>query len=158
MNFSEIKDLLRVIDSTDLKYVKIENNEMKIEVSKEGMISSVSDNNKSSKVENNEYIEKESEYIPSAEKEIDVYENDDNIFTVLSPLMGTFYTSPGPDAQPFVKIGDHVKTGDSLCILEAMKLMNEIKSDVDGEIIDILVENESLVEYNRPLFKIRTSK
>ncbi len=69
--------------------------------------------------------------------------------------MGTFYTSPGPEKDVFVNTGDIVNEGDTLCIVEAMKLMNEITSDVYGEIVEILVRNEELVEYNQPLFKIR---
>ncbi|EQG03419.1 biotin carboxyl carrier protein of acetyl-CoA carboxylase [Clostridioides difficile 6041] len=69
--------------------------------------------------------------------------------------MGTFYDSPSPDADSFVKVGDVVEEGDTLCILEAMKLMNEITSEIKGEIIEVLVSNEELVEYNQPLFKIK---
>jgi len=69
--------------------------------------------------------------------------------------MGTFYGSPNPDLESFVNVGDIVEEGQTLCILEAMKLMNEINSEVNGEIIEILVKNEELVEYNQPLFKIK---
>ncbi|CUX25731.1 acetyl-CoA carboxylase biotin carboxyl carrier protein [Clostridium sp. C105KSO13] len=73
---------------------------------------------------------------------------------VKSPLIGTFYTSPSEDASPFVKIGDDVKEGQVLAIVEAMKLMNEIESDFAGTITDILVENGDAVEYGQPLFVI----
>ena len=79
----------------------------------------------------------------------------DNLYIVKAPLVGTFYPSPSPNEKSFVNIGDIVKEGDKLCILEAMKLMNEINSEIEGEIVEILVENEELVEYNQPLFKIR---
>ena len=71
-----------------------------------------------------------------------------------SPFVGTFYRSPSPEAQPFVKVGDTVKKGDVLCIIEAMKLMNEIEADADGVIKDILVENGQPVEFDQPLFVI----
>ena len=74
---------------------------------------------------------------------------------VLSPLVGTFYRAPSPDADSFVQVGQHVKAGDTLCIVEAMKLMNEIESDVSGTVIKILVENGQPVEYNQPIFLVK---
>ncbi len=77
-----------------------------------------------------------------------------NIKEVKSPMVGVFYAAPSPGSAPFVKVGDKVKKGTVLCIIEAMKLMNEICSEYDGEIVDICVENEQIVEYGQTLFKI----
>jgi acetyl-CoA carboxylase biotin carboxyl carrier protein len=74
--------------------------------------------------------------------------------TVKSPLIGTFYAAPSPEAEPFVKKGDIVKKGQVLGIVEAMKLMNEIESEYDGVVEEILIENEDMVEYGQPLFII----
>ena len=74
---------------------------------------------------------------------------------VKSPLVGTFYAAPSEDAQPFVKVGDTVKKGQTLAIVESMKLMNEIESEFDGVVTEILVENEDNVEYGQPLFRIQ---
>ncbi|NLK26938.1 MAG: acetyl-CoA carboxylase biotin carboxyl carrier protein [Clostridiales bacterium] len=74
---------------------------------------------------------------------------------VLSPMVGTFYAAPSPEKPPFVKVGDKVKKGQTLCIIEAMKLMNEIESDYDGEVVKILVNNEQMVEFGQPLFIIQ---
>ena len=74
---------------------------------------------------------------------------------VASPLVGTFYNSSSPDAEPFVKVGDAVKKGQTLGIIEAMKLMNEIESEFDGIVEAVLVGNENVVEYGQPLFRIR---
>ncbi len=82
-------------------------------------------------------------------------ENDPNLKTVTSPFVGTFYASSSPENDAYVSLGAHVKKGFTLCILEAMKIMNEIESDVTGEVVEICVENESLVEFGQPLFKIR---
>jgi len=79
----------------------------------------------------------------------------DNLHTVKSPIVGTFYAAPSPDAPPFVKIGDVVKRGQVLCIVEAMKLMNEIEADQGGEIVRQLAENGQPVEYGQPLFALR---
>lgn len=73
---------------------------------------------------------------------------------VKSPMVGIFYTAPSPDAEPFVKVGQKVKKGDTLCIIEAMKLMNDVVAEEDGEIVEICAENGSLVEFGQVLFKI----
>ena len=74
---------------------------------------------------------------------------------ITAPLVGTFYAASAPDAEPFVKVGDKVKRGQTLCIVEAMKLMNEIMAEVDGEIVEICVANGQVVDYGSPLFRIR---
>ena len=79
----------------------------------------------------------------------------ENVHTVKSPIVGTFYSSPSPDAAPFVKVGDVISRGQILCIVEAMKLMNEIEADQDGEITRVFVENGQPVEYGQPLFALR---
>ena len=79
----------------------------------------------------------------------------DDSRSFVSPMVGTFYRRPSPEDPEFVKIGDKVKKGDTLCIIEAMKVMNEIQSDFSGEIVEALVEDGSSVEFGQPLFKIR---
>ena len=86
---------------------------------------------------------------------VDVKKEDENYKIVKSPMVGTFYASSAPDKDPFVKVGDKVHKGQVLCIIEAMKLMNEIESEFDGEIVEICVNNEDIVEYGKPLFKIK---
>lgn len=82
----------------------------------------------------------------------------DDLHVIKSPIVGTFYASPGPDASPFVKAGDVIQTGQVVCIIEAMKLMNEIEADVSGEIVRALVENGQPVEYGQGLFAVRAAK
>ena len=77
-----------------------------------------------------------------------------HLVTVTSPIVGTFYSAPSPDAGPFVEVGSMVKAGQVLCVIEAMKLMNEIESEVEGTVVRILVENGRSVEYGEPLFLI----
>ena len=86
-----------------------------------------------------------------------VADKDDGTDKFTSPMVGTFYRKPSPDDAAFVEVGDIVKKGDVLCIVEAMKVMNEIQSDVAGEVVDILVEDSTSVEYGQTLFKIRKS-
>lgn len=84
--------------------------------------------------------------------------SDDNLLQegniMISPMVGTFYLKPSPNAEPYVKVGQKVKKGDVLCIIEAMKLMNEIESEYDGVIEEILVKDAESVEYGKPLFRI----
>jgi acetyl-CoA carboxylase biotin carboxyl carrier protein len=80
---------------------------------------------------------------------------DENTHTILSPIVGTYYSSPSPDAPAFVQVGSRVTAGQTLCIVEAMKLMNEIESDVSGTIVSILPNNAQPVEYNQPLFIVK---
>lgn len=82
-------------------------------------------------------------------------ETEDETLFITSPIVGTFYSAPAPDAPAFVKVGDQVKNGQTVCILEAMKLMNEIQSDFDCEIEAVLVSNEQKVEYGQPLFRVK---
>ncbi|MFN3870760.1 MAG: acetyl-CoA carboxylase biotin carboxyl carrier protein [Aquificaceae bacterium] len=81
----------------------------------------------------------------------------ENLHVIKSPLVGTFYRSPSPGAPPFVEVGDMVSPGQVLCIIEALKVMNEIESDVRGKVVKILVENGETVEYGQPLFIIDTN-
>lgn len=80
--------------------------------------------------------------------------NETNYLTITSPMIGTFYRTPGPDKDPFVNVGDLVETGKVVCIVEAMKLFNEIESEVKGRIVKVLVDNASPVEYGQPLFLV----
>lgn len=82
-------------------------------------------------------------------------ENTENLHKITSPMVGTFYAAPSPDAPPYVKVGDKVKTDTVVCIIEAMKLFNEIEAEVNGEIVEVLVENGQLVEYGQPLFLVK---
>jgi acetyl-CoA carboxylase biotin carboxyl carrier protein len=83
---------------------------------------------------------------------------DANLAVVKSPMVGTFYTSSSPDTPPFVKVGDHVGASSTVCIIEAMKVFNEIPAEVSGQVVAVLVENGEPVEFGQPLFKVDTRK
>ncbi len=82
-------------------------------------------------------------------------EDDANIVEIVSPMVGTFYRRPNPESDPYVEVGDVVKEDTVVCIVEAMKLFNEIEAEVSGEIVEVLVEDGTLVEYGQPLFKVK---
>ena len=92
---------------------------------------------------------------PAPEAAPEEAEAEDEKLFITSPIVGTFYSAPAPDAPAFVKVGDQVKNGQTVCILEAMKLMNEIQSEFDCEIEAVLVSNEQKVEYGQPLFRVK---
>ena len=83
-------------------------------------------------------------------------DSDEGLHKICSPIVGTFYRAPAPDADPYIQVGDSVSEGGVLCIVEAMKLMNEIESDVSGKVVKILVDDGTPVEYNQPIFLIQT--
>ena len=84
-------------------------------------------------------------------------DGEEDLHTVNSPIVGTFYRAPSPDADPYVRVGDFIEKGQTLCIVEAMKLMNEIESDFAGTVVEVLVENGNSVEFGQKLFKVRRS-
>jgi len=84
--------------------------------------------------------------------------SNEDLYLVKSPIVGTYYDAPSPGAEAFVKVGDHVDSGQTMCIVEAMKLMNEIEADVAGEIVKSLLKNGQPIEYNQELFAIRPKK
>ena len=84
-----------------------------------------------------------------------LFDKNTGYISVKSPIVGVFYAAPAENAESYVSIGDRVKKGQTLCIIEAMKLMNEIESEFDGEIVEICVRNEEIVDFGKPLFKIK---
>jgi acetyl-CoA carboxylase biotin carboxyl carrier protein len=91
---------------------------------------------------------------PAAETTESPATEEDNYVTVKSPMIGTFYRRPSPDKDAFVEVGDSTKIGDTICVIEAMKLFNEIESEITGKIVKILVDDNSPVEYDQPLFLV----
>ena len=150
MNFKEIKELLMLIDNTKLEYVKLNTSVVE---NKENNIEKVSATNNSTNEENN-IINTNDTLEDELAKEDVVEFAGENLKEVKAPLIGTFYESPDPDSPAFVSVGDHVEKGDTLCIVEAMKLMNEIKSEFTGKVVEIKATNESMVEYGQTLFVI----
>lgn len=98
---------------------------------------------------------KESKASPKQEEP--AAKDDDKLVTIKSPMIGTFYRKPSPDKDTFVNVGDDIKPGDVLCVVEAMKLFNEIESEISGKIVKVLVEDASPVEYDQPLFLVDPS-
>lgn len=150
MEFESVKKLIKVFESSSLSLLEAEENGFKIKMEKGAKI-----------------IEREVKEIKACESAAPAMEvkaapvassqnciDFNKIKEVKAPLIGVFYASPSPDSAPFVSIGSKVKKGDTLCIIEAMKMMNEITAETDGEIVDICVQNGQVVEYSQLLFKL----
>ncbi len=145
-----IKELLELVKSSNIKAIKIETPEGKIviETHRDRYIPTQPEL-RSQSIESF----KHQEVLPPTE---DIQQEEKQYHVIKSPLVGTFYRSPSPGAPPFVEVGDIVSPGQVLCIIEALKVMNEIESDVRGRVEKILVENGEAVEYGQPLFLIDT--
>jgi acetyl-CoA carboxylase biotin carboxyl carrier protein len=157
MNFKQIQQLIKFVSKTDVAEVNIENNNFKINIkgSKSNPVDSPS-----------QVVQPIIQAPPQVAQPVSVHQDlpksepitesvsNENYITVKSPIIGTFYRKPSPDKDVFVNVGDSVKEGDTLCVIEAMKLFNEIESDFSGKIVKILVEDSSPVEFDQPLFLI----
>ncbi len=141
MELEDLKELIELLKETDITELQLEKDGSKVKIKREKIFSQIGMPVQKSPV----YDEK---IVAETEDETQ------RLVTVTSPIVGTFYRAPSPEAQPFVEVGQQVNKGSVLCIVEAMKLMNEIESDVDGIIVKILVENSQPVEYGEPLFLI----
>ncbi|NLK20882.1 MAG: acetyl-CoA carboxylase biotin carboxyl carrier protein [Epulopiscium sp.] len=151
MDYKSIEQLIKTMDGTNLTHLEIEKDGLKIKIKKEKeMVSISSIEPKIQTIKEINPIKEETLVEVTPKEEI----KEGTI--VKSPIVGTFYNSPSPEANPFVEVGSRVKKGDTLCIIEAMKLMNEIEADTDGEVVEVFVKNEELVEYNEPLFRIKS--
>ena len=150
MNIKEIKEILQLMQENNLSEIEIEKDGLKIKMRKDaGGRAVVSGAGESPVV-----IPMPTAIVaPTAAAAGPVA--DTNVETVKSPMVGTFYASPAPDQPPFVAVGSPVKDGDVLCIVEAMKLMNEIKAEVSGTVTEVLVKNGQPIEFDQPLFKVK---
>ncbi|GAA0069504.1 acetyl-CoA carboxylase biotin carboxyl carrier protein [Clostridium sardiniense] len=159
MNINEVKELIELINTSELAYFEYKSGDSHIKMDKSltrGVNVSPSKEVKSETITEKIHSEKMiSEVIDEVKEEVKEEPQDIEGTVVTSPMVGTFYGSPSPDSDSFVKVGDNVKKGSVLCIIEAMKLMNEIESEVSGSIVQVLVKDGDMVEYGTPLFKIR---
>lgn len=149
MDYNEIKNLINDIGKSNVDEVSLEFPDgIKISVKKNSSSSQVVKENATEVTTNN--VKTETTTINETKKE-----ELENYKIIKSPMVGTFYSKSSPTAEPFVKVGDKVKKGQTLCIIEAMKLMNEIEAECDGEIVEICAQDDSMVEFGESLFKIK---
>jgi len=157
MNNKEIQQLIKFVSKSGVNEVKIESKDFKISI-KTGS---------TSKVVHSEPLMispqpiSQAPVVPVIESQSNTEDTatnqDDNLITIKSPIIGTFYRRPSPDKPNFVEVGDSISEGNVLCVVEAMKLFNEIESECSGKIVKILVEDASPVEFDQPLFLVDPS-
>jgi acetyl-CoA carboxylase biotin carboxyl carrier protein len=163
MNLDEIKKLIKIFEKSRIGELEIVQDNHKIKMTRTNQIDQNSSNMNGgnttyilppSQAQKQDTAEYSRTPAHTESTEPQKTETNDNYYEVRAPMVGTYYSSPSPDASPYVKIGDSVAVGQTLCIIEAMKLMNEIQSEKGGKVAKILVENAQPVEYNQILFLI----
>jgi acetyl-CoA carboxylase biotin carboxyl carrier protein len=159
MKAKEIRDLIDFISSSDLDEVNIETQEFKLAVKKNSpVVNTVVESAPVAPALRQPAVAEASK---QASAPIEVHTpaapEDSKYLEIKSPMIGTFYVSSNPESEAFVNVGDPVKVGQTVCIIEAMKLFNEIESEYSGKIVKVLVENSSPVEYDQPLFLVDPS-
>ena len=144
MDIKDLKGIYRFLKTTDIVELELEDSRGKVKIKRAGAGADV-------------LAAGAPVFVPAIEAAAAApakEEKNTNIKTITSPMVGTFYRSPSPEAPPFVEIGAMVKFGQAVCIIEAMKIMNEVESEVAGKIISVLVEDGQPVEYGEPLFHV----
>ena len=159
MNFKQIQQLIKFVSKTDVNEVTIENKDFKINIKGKSFY----DDN-APKVAQQSVIPSQVQHPIASPEPVSVVnpepqpvtqpESSSNFVTIKSPIIGTFYRKPSPDKDNFVNVGDEISEGQPLCVIEAMKLFNEIESDISGKIVKILVDDATPVEFDQPLFVI----
>lgn len=153
MDINLIKKLIKIVEQSEVTEFSVQEGDLKVKISKNSP--------QNSQVQFHhvpfEAAQPASNPYPVQHVEIKstpVTESKSTYHEIRSPIVGTFYRAPSPDADPYIQVGESISQGTVLCIIEAMKLMNEIESDISGKIVKILVENGTPVEYNQPLFLV----
>ncbi|MCP3025725.1 acetyl-CoA carboxylase biotin carboxyl carrier protein [Halobacillus sp. A5] len=161
LKVQEIRELIKLIDQSQIDEFSYEANGTKVCMKKSGgkvvteAPAASSPAPKAKPEADEEPVSKEEE--PQTETKQAPKDQKDYDKEITSPMVGTFYQSPSPDQDVYVKVGDQVKEDSVVCIVEAMKLFNEIEAEVSGEVVEILVEDGELVEYGQPLFRVKTA-
>jgi acetyl-CoA carboxylase biotin carboxyl carrier protein len=153
-----LKELIKILDSSSLTKFEYKTDQFELKIEKEPPKVIVSEGSQTTEIAPSKKPSEEdfkTEKILPPSEEVETPE--EKLHVIKSPLVGTFYRAPAPGAPPFVEEGDIVSPGQVLCIIEALKVMNEIESDVRGKVVKILAENGQPVEYGQPLFLIDTN-
>jgi acetyl-CoA carboxylase biotin carboxyl carrier protein len=158
VDFRDIKKIVELMDQHGLSQFKLEQDETKLELKKGGDIDMKAIQQWMASAPAPQYNQSFSGIPAQASAPVAIEGGlPPGVKEVTSPMVGTFYTAVSPDAEPFAKIGTKINADSTVCIIEAMKVMNEIKAELSGEIIELLVENGTAVQYGEPLFRVKIS-
>lgn len=163
LKVQEIREIIRLVDQSSITQFEYESDGSVIKIKKEAaqvVSETKEDPVLQQQVQHTSNVEKQGqvqEEVPVQQGEHETTTDaDNNIEEIVAPMVGTFYRKPSPESEPYVQIGDRVEEDSIVCIVEAMKLFNEIEAEVSGEIVEVLVGDGELVEYGQPLFKVKT--
>lgn len=160
LNFNELRELVTTLNQTDISELTLKSADFELVLRKPGATSPASSPETISAVESaaTPTVETPQQFITApTTAPLPPPTVDANLVEITSPMVGTFYRSPAPDEPPFIEVGDRIQTGQTVCIIEAMKLMNELEAEVSGEIVEVLVNNAQPVEFGQPLMRVRPS-
>lgn len=161
MKIKEIRDLIDFISQSELNEVNIETTDFKISVKKSPDISVNSGEIVMSTPNSQQNVPVTQSVTENVEVKEEATEPKNepasNLVEIKSPMIGTFYRSPNPESPPFIEPGDRIKPGQTVCIIEAMKLFNEIEAEISGTIVEVLIENATPVEFDQPLYLVDPS-
>ena len=157
MDFNEIRKLVKLVESSAISSLEIEEGELSIRIEKQ----TLAPPSAAQLLPAGGYAPQPLQYAAHAPSpaappatSAPAPASSSHLLDVKAPMVGTYYRSPGPDKEPFIKVGDRIAPGQTLCILEAMKIMNEIESEVSGKVVEILVDNAQPVQFDQVLFRI----
>ncbi|MCG3413012.1 acetyl-CoA carboxylase biotin carboxyl carrier protein [Staphylococcus massiliensis] len=153
MNFKEIKELIEILDNSNLTEINVESKGNNVTLKKEKEV--IRESVQAQPVHNQPAQPQAPVNTSDQSNPGSNDQEDDGTQKITAPMVGTFYKAPSPDEPAYVQVGDKVSNESTVCILEAMKLFNEIQAEVSGEIVEILVEDGQMVEYGQPLFKVK---
>ncbi|MCG3398963.1 acetyl-CoA carboxylase biotin carboxyl carrier protein [Staphylococcus massiliensis] len=153
MNFKEIKELIEILDNSNLTEINVESKGNNVTLKKEKEV--IRESVQAQPVHNQPAQPQAPVNTSDQSNQGSNDQEDDGTQKITAPMVGTFYKAPSPDEPAYVQVGDKVSNESTVCILEAMKLFNEIQAEVSGEIVEILVEDGQMVEYGQPLFKVK---
>ena len=153
MDIEIIKELIRSFSEAELTSLSLKSEDFELNLGKEKTIYQTVMSG--APIQTQPILQSESQSIGGMVNEPIAPVSPTNQKAIKSPMVGTFYAASNPKAKPFVEIGTKVKKGDIVCVIEAMKLMNEVEAEIEGEVVEILVANESMVEFGQPLFVLK---
>lgn len=163
MDLAYIKKLIKLVEKSEVDEIEIEEEGKKVRVAKNRpqsqpmMAFQLPAQQAPLPIHSHTHTTSHATPIAESSRSLAPAEEKKNFHEIRSPIVGTFYRAPSPDSDPYIEVGKKVKSGEVLCIIEAMKLMNEIESDIEGTIVQIMVENAKPVEYNQVLFLVDKS-
>ncbi|MFH1782385.1 MAG: acetyl-CoA carboxylase biotin carboxyl carrier protein [Candidatus Omnitrophota bacterium] len=151
MNLKEIKEIINLMNENSLGEIEIERDGMKIRIKKSisGKFEEITEEGSQGTIQQVTSDQKETPQKETSQSK--------NLVAIKAPMVGTFYRAASPDSKPYVETGNNIDVGQTICVIEAMKLMNEIKSEVKGKVVEVLIENSGPVEYGQVLFMVEPS-